>query len=192
MEWTDLITITLVIVALWTFIPRHIRAALRSGFAPAVVALSESVLSLASIGGKALTHVAYRGLLGVPIPPPVMVKWGEDEDDEPEPLSSSDFPLPAAEEPQTNRSLNLSELALNADEVAALQRMIDHNKTAAKPSKSSTIQAGFGVSRGGSTTYQRASMIYDALFGAPAPAVRYRQRTPEQDALRQQLGISKR
>lgn len=81
MEWADLITITLVLVALWTFIPRHIRVALRSGLAPAVVVLSESVLSVASIGVKALTHVAYRGLLGVPIPPPITVNSGEDEDE---------------------------------------------------------------------------------------------------------------
>jgi hypothetical protein len=77
-------------------------------------------------------------------------------------------------EPDLNGSLNPVELALNADEVAAVARMIEHKITAKRATKSSAIQAGFGVSRGGSQTYLRASTIYDALFGAPAPAVQYR------------------
>ncbi len=90
---------------------------------------------------------------------------------EPEPPRSSDIPHMNHVEPLVRGSLNPAELRLNAEEVAAVARMIEHNKTAAKPSKSSTIQAGFGVSRGGSQLYQRASAIYDALFGAPAPAI---------------------
>lgn len=112
-----------------------------------------------------------------------------DEEEEPEPQGSVDFSLLNGVEPEANRSENPAELYLNALEVAALQRMIDHNKTAVKPSKSSTIQAGFGVSRGGSAAYARASQIYDALFGAPSPAVKYRQITPEQEALRKQLKL---
>ncbi len=108
---------------------------------------------------------------------------------EPEPARSDDIPLPNGAEPQMNGSANAAELYLNAAEVIALHRMIEHNKTAAKPSKSSTIQAGFGISRGGSQAYQRASLIYDALFGTPAPAVRYRERTPEQEAARAALGL---
>lgn len=100
------------------------------------------------------------------------------------------FPLPSGEEPETNGSGTAPELYLNASEVTALHRMIDHNKTAAKPSKSSTIQAGFGVSRGGSAAYTRASLIYDIFFGPPAPAVKYRQITPEQEALRNQLKLN--
>ena len=110
-------------------------------------------------------------------------------DDEPEPLSSIEIPLLNGAEPRTNGSTNPAELALNAAEVAALHRMIEHNKTAAKPSKSSTIQAGFGVSRGGSEAYKRASLIYDTLFGAPAPVVKYRELSPEQEAVRQQLRL---
>lgn len=111
--------------------------------------------------------------------------------DEPDPPSSDEFPLLNDAEPYANGSENAAELWLNPAEVAALHRMIEHNKTAAKPSKSSTIQAGFGVSRGGSAAYQRASLIYDALFGTPAPAIKYRERTPEQEALRQQLRLEK-
>lgn len=112
-------------------------------------------------------------------------------DAEPEPLGSAVFPLPNGVEPDMNGSQNAFDLRLNAAEVAALQRMIIHNKTAAKPSKSSTIQAGFGVSRGGSAAYQRASLIYDTLFGPPLPAVQYRPLTTEQQQLREQLALDK-
>jgi len=111
-------------------------------------------------------------------------------DAEPAPPRSYEFPLLNDEEPRTNGSENLDTLVLNAAEVEAVNRMIKHNATAAKPSKSSTIQAGFSVSRGGSAAYIRASLIYDALFGTPQPAVRYRERTPEQEALRKQLNLN--
>jgi hypothetical protein len=191
MDWGDVLLIALVSWALWTFIPRHIRRALRSGVSPAVVALSEAVLDMVSIAGKVLTHLAYKLLIGN-VPMSSSVRDEEEIEPEPEPPRSDEFSLPAATEPRANGSANLAELQLNAAEVAAIHRMIEHNKVSAKPSKSSTIQAGFGVSRGGSGAYTRASLIYDALFGVPVPAVKYRQRTPEQDALRQQLGISKR
>lgn len=90
---------------------------------------------------------------------------------EPEPRCSLATPDMNAIEPPVRGSLNPDELALNADELAAVQKMIYHKLTVARPSKSSTIQAGFGVSRGGSQLYQRASLIYDALFGQPDPAV---------------------
>lgn len=96
-------------------------------------------------------------------------------DPEPEPPRSDQIPHMNHVEPRSSGSENPPELALSASEIASIGRMIEHNKTAARPSKSSTIQAGFGVSRGGGQTYQRASAIYDALFGVPAPAVQYRQ-----------------
>ena len=122
---------------------------------------------------------------------PIHASYAVCDDEEPYEPRSNDFPLPAAIEPRANGSENPAELRLSPAEVTAIHRMIRHNATAAKPSKSSTIQAGFGVSRGGSPAYQRASLIYDALFGVPAPAIRYRQRTPEQEALRQQLRLEK-
>ncbi len=89
---------------------------------------------------------------------------------EPEPIRS---PQLNPVEPARTHGSGSAELALNADELAAVQRMIKHNAAAKSPSKSNTIAAGFGVSRGGSATYQRASVIYDALFGQPEPAVQY-------------------
>lgn len=71
----------MVCVALWTFVPRHIRHTLRSGLAPAVVVISETVLDLASMAGKVLTQFAYRGLLGVPVPPDIMSREEESEEE---------------------------------------------------------------------------------------------------------------
>jgi hypothetical protein len=96
-----------------------------------------------------------------PSPPP------PDQRPEPEPARSASEPHGTT----FDGSENQRELVLNADEIEAVNRMIKHNTTAAKPSKSSTIQAGFGVSRGGSAAYVRASLIYDTLFGQPEPAV---------------------
>ena len=81
MEWTDLITPALVLVALWTFVPRHVRRAVRSGLRPAVVTLLDTLHDGATVARKALTHVAYRGLLGVPVPDKITVK-SEDVDEE--------------------------------------------------------------------------------------------------------------
>lgn len=86
---------------------------------------------------------------------------------EPEPARSAPEPSGTA----FAGSGNQDDLTLNADEIEAVARMIKHNTTAVKPSKSSTIQAGFGVSRGGSAAYVRASLIYDKFFGQPEPAV---------------------
>lgn len=124
-----------------------------------------------------------------------VVPYYEDERDDDIPLEpdeprSDHFPLLNGVEPQVNGSENPVELHLNAAETTALHRMIEHNKTAVKPSKSSTIQAGFGVSRGGSEAYKRASLIYDTLFGMPPPAIKYRARTPEQEELRKQLRLN--
>lgn len=104
----------------------------------------------------------------------------------------AEIPLLNGLEPHAEPFVNRPELALNAEEITAVARMIEHNRTAAKPSKSSTIAAGFGVSRGGSDTYKRASAIYDALFGQPAPAVTYRELSPEQEAMRTSLRIKQK
>jgi hypothetical protein len=55
-------------------------------------------------------------------------------------------------------------LALSNEECQAIARMIIHRSTAERFTKASAINAGFGVSKGGSIRYKRASEIYDALF----------------------------
>jgi hypothetical protein len=57
-----------------------------------------------------------------------------------------------------------SAFALNPQEVAAVGRMIEHKATAEKANKASTIWAGFGIKKGESARYKRASEIYDTLF----------------------------
>lgn len=59
------------------------------------------------------------------------------------------------------------DLVLNSEEIAGIARMISHNRSAVKPTKSSTIAAGFGVNRGGTERYRRASQLYDLMFSAP-------------------------
>lgn len=55
-------------------------------------------------------------------------------------------------------------LELSPQEVAAVSKMIEHKASAEKPTKASTIWAGFAIKKGESTRYKRASEIYDNLF----------------------------
>jgi hypothetical protein len=63
---------------------------------------------------------------------------------------------------------------LAPDELAAVARMIAHNKTLAKPNKLATIQAGWSEIKNRSgdpkSKYARAGEIYDAFFNPPAEA----------------------
>lgn len=148
------------------------------------------VIAFISLGLLALGVGSW--LLGWVVQAFDRVRGSANQEAEPEPARSAAIPHMNAIEPDEPRSLNAGELLLNAAEIAAISRMIEHNRTAAKPSKSSTIQAGFGIARGGSAAYQRASHIYDLLFGPPEPAIKYRPLTPEQSALRSELGLEKR
>lgn len=73
----------------------------------------------------------------------------------------ANLPNPALE---SGSPLGTCSLELNAQEVAAIGRMIEHKASAAKPTKASVIDAGFGIKKGDSARYKRASEIYDALF----------------------------
>lgn len=97
------------------------------------------------------------------------------------PLSSNDRRFSARFEPEPepenppNPALERQNLdgtgafALNPEECAAVARMIEHKTTAEKPTKASIVWAGFGLKKGSSAKYQRASEIYDALFVIPPP-----------------------
>jgi hypothetical protein len=73
----------------------------------------------------------------------------------------ANLPNPAL---QSSSPLGTSAFALNPQEVAAIGRMIEHKASAEKPNKASTIWAGFGIKKGDSARYKRASEIYDTLF----------------------------
>ena len=79
---------------------------------------------------------------------------------------------------------------LNLEECAAVAKMIEHKTTAEKPTKASTVWAGFGVKKGDSAKYRRASEIYDALF-VLQPEPRYPS-DPVIEARREALGLSNR
>lgn len=106
MSWGDLITVACVLLALWTFIPRSVRAALRSGLWPAVAALLDVLHDGAIVLRKVITVLAYRGLLGVPVPTSVIVK--------PDAVSVDNEP--AVEPAVTAPTAALSPIAINSSE----------------------------------------------------------------------------
>jgi hypothetical protein len=65
-------------------------------------------------------------------------------------------------------------LDLAPDEIAAVARMIAHNKTLARPNKLTTIQAGWPEIKNRSgdprSKYARAGEIYNTFFNPPAEA----------------------
>lgn len=79
MEWGDVLLIVLVAAGVWTFIPRHVRFTLRSVVSPLLRTFLDALHDGASVARKAITHAAYRGLLGVPVPDDITVKSREAE-----------------------------------------------------------------------------------------------------------------
>ncbi len=77
---------------------------------------------------------------------------------------------PGITEPNSDRT---PEFALNLEERTAVAKMIYHKATAEKPTKASIIWAGFGLKKGDSAKYKRASEIYDALFVIPPSVVQF-------------------
>lgn len=81
-------------------------------------------------------------------------------------------------------------LILAPEEIAAVARMVAHNKTLAKPNKLATIQAGWPSIKNRSgdpkSQYARASTIYDAIF-SPPDAVRYPTLTAERERVRREI-----
>lgn len=81
--------------------------------------------------------------------------------------------------------------ALSEAEIMSVQKMGHYIMSTARlgrvPSKSGAILAGFGIKRGASPRYERASLVYDTIFGPPKPAVDYPERTPEQEATHKAL-----
>ena len=64
----DAVTICLVLVALWTLIPRALRAAIRGGLEPTVIALAGAVRALSHGAAHILGELAYKVLIGQPRP----------------------------------------------------------------------------------------------------------------------------
>jgi hypothetical protein len=68
MDLSDWATLAFVLLALWTFLPRPLRAALRRGLEPAVIALSDLIRVGIHHALRAIKFAAYRWLVGVDVP----------------------------------------------------------------------------------------------------------------------------
>jgi hypothetical protein len=180
MDFQDLITIALVVVCVWTFIPRHLRRALRSGLEPAVVTLADAVRDGSRVALKVLTHVAYKLLIGNV---PMSSSAAGDDDD----LSSEDGlspPKHKSETPETLRRVGeTSEETFTFAETEALARLVASGKLGL----TDAVRIGAGAVSG--EKYQKRSREIKAAVARLQE--RYPQRTPEQEQLRQQLGIRK-
>jgi hypothetical protein len=157
MELSDLITIALVLVALWTFIPRHLRVALRSGLNPAVGTLADAVREVTRLSLKGLTVAAYRGLLGVPVPSVKSEDDSEEIEDVVEPVVTVDTAATAPiAKPNNEYSDELSKIKF--EERARV--VADLYKSGATTNLSKTICQVFSCSVQSSSkpesTYQRA------------------------------------
>jgi len=101
---------------------------------------------------------------------------------EPEPPN---LPNPASESRTDDRT---GAFALDDAERLAVTKMIYHKASDPKATKASAVYVGFGVKKGDSAAYRRASAIYDALFVLPEPD-KYPLMTDEQRAAREELGL---
>lgn len=184
MEWGDMLLIALVLIGVWTFIPRHIRRAAWAAFSPALSALLDTLHDGASVARKSITHVAYRGLLGVPVPPPITVK-AEEVDDEIEDVVLS------TTSPQNNNNA-IATPATDSNALLLQQRAADLAimVKAGKVGETEGIKLFFGVSPSSSNPrYIAARAALKAeLTKLDPPKFRT---TPEIDAARDALGLNK-
>lgn len=96
--------------------------------------------------------------------------------------------------PEPARTLG-SAFVLTSAELDAVRAMAHHRETVIArgevPTKSGSVLAGFGVKRGGTDRYLRASTIYDALYAPAESAPHFPNMTPEQKQARDVLGLNK-
>lgn len=184
MELTDLLTLALVLVALWTFIPRRLRRAMRSGLEPAVIVLADTVRDVSRVGAKVLTHVAYRGLLGVPVPDTITVKSEEASEE------NEDVVLPATKQQNNNNAIATPATDDNA--LLFQQRAADLALAvrAKKIGETAGIKLYFGVSPSSTNPRYIAARAALKVELAKLDPPKYR-RTPEVEAAREALGLNK-
>lgn len=65
MDWSDVLLLILLCWGIWTFVPRPLRASLRSGLDPAVSVTADAIRE----GLRGFERLAYRVLVGRPVPP---------------------------------------------------------------------------------------------------------------------------
>lgn len=190
----DILTIGLVLLALWTFVPRRLRVAARVGIEPTVIVLADYVRSGARMAGRVAADLLYRVLIGrprvmseppaepaeIPVAGPVaaiaekpaqlIVMPGNDGN---EALPGNAAIPPAARD--------IIRMQAKAEAVALLL------KSAKLTNKAEAIETAFECKRSGrkESTYARALELVNPILEAN----KYPQRTPEQEAARQELGL---
>jgi hypothetical protein len=186
MDIDGLITIALVCVALWTFVPRHIRHALRSGLEPSIIVIAESVRVGTRYAWKVITHLAYQLLIGRTPNNNVIVNQedattNEDDSDfspvsEPK-LQSEIGEIPRRVAENDNESISLGE------NMAAARAVVS-----GKLGLTEAVKILTGAKSG--EKYQKRTREVKALIEKMQN--QYPRRTPEQEELRSALGIAKK
>ncbi len=133
---------------------------------PIAMAIAIGILCLIYDARHALLRAA-RAVMSrylQPRPAPTNVRYLDDYTA----FGSENEPAEPVRQAQNPQNLpRTSAFLLTAEECAAVARMIEHKAAAERPTKASVIWAGFGLKKGDSAKYKRASEIYDALFIIP-------------------------
>jgi hypothetical protein len=176
MDWGDVLTVLLVIVALWTFLPRHFRQSLRAGLEPAVIALADAVREGAHVAAKYVTALAYRVLIGRDI---------TSIEHAPEPIESPVFEAKLnSETAETLRPVAETDTeSFTFGATTALARLV----AAGKVGLTDAVKIGADAKSG--EKYQKRSREIKAAVDRLQ--TKYPHMTPEQAALRKELGIEK-
>jgi hypothetical protein len=180
MEWGDVITLVLVLVALWTFMPRHFRHVLRGAIVPALSAVVDMIRACKA----PVVYVAYRVLLGR-YPPSYYVENDDAAEElmyqEP-PFSAGETNAETAETPHLNAETVAETFTLG--EIEALARLV----AAGKLGLTEAVKIGADAKSG--ERYQQRSRAIKARVEDLRD--KYPQRTSDQETKRRELGLSKR
>lgn len=180
MEWSDAGLILLVLVALWTFLPRHFRHALRLGLEPTIIIVADAMRRSTRAAWNVFTELLYRVLIGQPR---VMVTSSGDEDEEDDislPVFAAKLNSETAEIPRWVGEIHAESFTLG--ETTALARLVASGELGL----TNAVKIGADAKSG--EKYQKRSRDVKAL--AEQMRDRYPQRTPEQEQLRKELGIA--
>lgn len=190
----DILTIGLVLLALWTFLPRRLRLAMRAGLEPTGLYLAEHGHAWARMAGRVTADLLYRVLIGrprvmsaapaeppeVPVAEPVAAIAEKPGQLIAMPGNEVNAALPG-NAPIPPMARDIIRMQAKAETVAALL------KSAKFTNKAEAIETAFECKRSGrkDSTYARALELVNPLLEAG----KYPQRTPEQEAARQELGL---
>jgi hypothetical protein len=178
MEWSDVVLVVGVGVALWTFLPRHIRHTLRSGLEPTVIIMADTVRAAVGRVWPAIVGGLYRVLIGRSVElsddgalvAPVSL-----------PVSEPKLNNEIAETPRPVGEIHAESFTLGIN--TAVARMV----AARKVGLTDGVKIGADAKSG--ERYQKHSREIQEIVKDLED--RYPRRTPEQENMRKALGIGK-